>query len=189
MEKAETMSELIARLERAFFALTRPMPVALPAPDRQSEVDALRVELGTMKVDRDQALAQQTGAERALELTRRALASANEDTEALGVTCADLRNRLDALTLERDEAIAQRDEARRAVGDRDEQLEALRASPAQSAGPTLEQVDAAAGAAQKAVGGSLEYVAPERLVEYARNVFARLFPHVVEGTENADGNV
>src|SRR6516164_862154 len=112
MEQAETMSELIARLERAFFALTRPMPVALPAPDRQSEIDAFRAEVDAAKVERDQLLAQLTGAERALELTKRALTSANEDTEALGTTCADLRKRLDslvgvkgALERERDEAI------------------------------------------------------------------------------------
>jgi chromosome segregation ATPase len=193
MEQADTMSDLIARLERAFFALRNPAPPALPAPDRQPEIDELRAKLAASIAEGEATLARLVGAERALELNKKALASANADIESLGVRTVELSQQVAALEQERDEA-------RRTVGDRDDLIETLRAEidaanqadqAAGSAGPDPAAVDAAALEAQKAVGGSLEYVAAERMVEYARKLVALIHssPNIVEGTENATPSV
>jgi chromosome segregation ATPase len=193
MEQADTMSDLIARLERAFFALRNPAPPALPAPDRQPEIDELRAKLAASIAEGEATLARLAGAERALELNKKALASANADIESLGVRTVELSQQVAALEQERDEA-------RRTVGDRDDLIETLRAEidaanqadqAAGSAGPDPAAVDAAALEAQKAVGGSLEYVAAERMVEYARKLVALIHssPNIVEGTENATPSV
>lgn len=187
------MSDLIARLERAFFALRNPAPPALPAPDRQPEIDELRAKLAASIAEGEATLARLAGAERALELNKKALASANADIESLGVRTVELSQQVAALEQERDEA-------RRTVGDRDDLIETLRAEidaanqadqAAGSAGPDPAAVDAAALEAQKAVGGSLEYVAAERMVEYARKLVALIHssPNIVEGTENATPSV
>lgn len=178
------MSELLTRLERAFIALTKPLPVALPAPDRTAEIEELRTELEQTRNDRQRDLAQQ-------DLTRAALKSAHDDVEQRDNTIAELRAALEQATRERDEA-------RRTVGDRDELVETLRAEidaasqadqPASNAGPDEAAIAAAAVAAAADVGGSLEYVAPERLVEYTRKVFEILESSNDEETDNADRTV